>query len=105
MKQSLGRLLLPAQSLIRSIATVQQPQQYTTVGGRLFSAIAPTSSAAPVVTKLPTTTTTTTESVELDKLYSKLEIELKGNDPAVLKSYSWFANTAAGHLGIDIGKR
>lgn len=44
-------------------------------------------------------------NVEPDKLYSKLEIELKGNDPAVLKSYSFFASTAAQHLDIEVGKR
>lgn len=41
---------------------------------------------------------------EPDKLYSKLEIELRGIDPAVLKSYTWFATTAAEHLGIEQGK-
>ncbi|XP_005180767.1 small ribosomal subunit protein uS10m [Musca domestica] len=41
---------------------------------------------------------------ERDKLYSKLEIELRGIDPAVLKSYSWFATTAANHLDIEVGK-
>jgi len=41
---------------------------------------------------------------EPDKLYSKLEIELRGIDPAVLKSYTWFATTAAEHLGIEKGK-
>lgn len=41
---------------------------------------------------------------EPDKLYSKLEIELRGIDPAVLKSYTWFATTAADHLGIEKGK-
>lgn len=41
---------------------------------------------------------------EPDKLYKKLEIELKGIDPAVLKSYSWFATNAAQHLGIEVGK-
>ena len=41
--------------------------------------------------------------VPLDKLYSKLEVELRGIDPAVLKSYSWFATTAADHLGIEVG--
>lgn len=40
---------------------------------------------------------------ELDKLYSKLEIELRGVDPTVLKSYSWFATTAAEHMGIQVG--
>lgn len=39
-----------------------------------------------------------------DRLFSKLEIELRGIDPAVLKSYSWFATTAATHLGVDIGQ-
>lgn len=43
-------------------------------------------------------------SLARDKLYSKLEIELRGIDPAVLKSYSWFATTAADHLGINIGQ-
>lgn len=42
---------------------------------------------------------------EPDKLYSKLEIELKGNDPAVLKSYAFFATTAAQHLDIEVGKK
>lgn len=41
---------------------------------------------------------------ENDKLFSKLEVELRGVDPAVLKSYSWFATTAANHLGIEVGK-
>lgn len=44
------------------------------------------------------------QSDEPDKLYKKLEIELKGIDPAVLKSYTWFATNAAQHLGIETGK-
>lgn len=40
---------------------------------------------------------------ELDKLYRMLEIEVRGNDPAVLKSFSWFAATAAQHLEIKVG--
>lgn len=43
-------------------------------------------------------------SDEPDKLYKKLEIELKGVDPAVLKSYTWFATTAAQHLGVEVGQ-
>lgn len=43
-------------------------------------------------------------SQEKDKLYSHLEVQLKGVDPAVLKSYSWFATTAANHLGIEVGE-
>lgn len=41
---------------------------------------------------------------EDDKLYRKVEIELRGSDPAVMKSYAWFATTAANHLGIEVGK-
>lgn len=41
---------------------------------------------------------------EKDQLFSKLEIELRGVDPAVLKSYAWFATTAASHLNIEVGK-
>lgn len=40
-----------------------------------------------------------------DRLFSKLELELKGNDPAVLKSYAFFASTAAQHLDIEVGKK
>lgn len=42
---------------------------------------------------------------EADKLFKRLEIEIKGADPAVLKSYSWFATTAADHLGIEVGQK
>lgn len=38
---------------------------------------------------------------ELDKLYKSLELELKGNDSAVLRSFAKFSTTAAAHLGID----
>lgn len=44
------------------------------------------------------------QTTEPDKLYSRLEIECRGIDPAVLKSYNWFATTAAEHLGIEVGK-
>lgn len=37
-----------------------------------------------------------------DKLYKKVEIEVRGNDPAVLKSYSKFAELAANNLGITV---
>lgn len=43
-------------------------------------------------------------AVEKDKLYSRLEIELKGIEPEVMKSYAWFATRAAEHLGISVGK-
>lgn len=44
------------------------------------------------------------EEEEDDKLYKKLEVELRGHDPAVLQSYEWFARTAAEHLNIEVGK-
>ncbi|XP_043581472.1 28S ribosomal protein S10, mitochondrial [Bombus pyrosoma] len=44
-----------------------------------------------------------TES-EPDKLYKKLEIEVRGNDPAVLSSYGEFAVMVAGHLDITVGR-
>jgi small subunit ribosomal protein S10 len=43
-------------------------------------------------------------AAEKDKLYSRLEIELKGIEPEVMKSYAWFATRAAEHLGIPVGK-
>jgi hypothetical protein len=39
-----------------------------------------------------------------DRLYKSIEIELRGVDPAVLKSYTTFATSAAEHLGIELGK-
>ncbi|XP_025832608.1 28S ribosomal protein S10, mitochondrial-like, partial [Agrilus planipennis] len=37
---------------------------------------------------------------EPDKLYKILELEIKGNDPAVLKSFCQFVSTAGNHLGV-----
>ncbi|XP_037949029.1 28S ribosomal protein S10, mitochondrial [Teleopsis dalmanni] len=67
---------------------------------------------APLSTKATNTlnevSTKTTQSppalAEKDRLYSKLEIELRGIDPAVLKSYTKYATTAANHLGLEVGK-
>lgn len=39
---------------------------------------------------------------EKDKLYTRLEIELKGIEPEVMKSYAWFCQRAAEHLGNGI---
>ena len=39
-----------------------------------------------------------------DKLYSRLEIELKGIEPEVMKSYAWYAQKSAEHLGIPVGR-
>ncbi|XP_033230627.1 28S ribosomal protein S10, mitochondrial [Belonocnema kinseyi] len=41
-----------------------------------------------------------TEQADPDKLYKKIELELRGHDTAVLKSYSEFADMTANHLGI-----
>lgn len=41
---------------------------------------------------------------EDDKLYKRLELELRGVDPAVLNSFSTFAATAAKHLNIEVGR-
>ncbi|CAG9854111.1 unnamed protein product [Phyllotreta striolata] len=38
---------------------------------------------------------------ELDKLYKFVELELRGNDPAVLKSFCKFAVTTGNHLDIN----
>lgn len=46
----------------------------------------------------------TSVAEEDDKLYKRLELELRGHDPAVIKSYVKFATTAAEHLSIDVGK-
>lgn len=46
-----------------------------------------------------------TTNLELDKLYKRVELEMRGIDPAVLLSYSWFCVAAASHLGIEVTKR
>lgn len=38
---------------------------------------------------------------ELDKLYKIVELELKGNDPAVLKSFAHFATLTGNNLNIE----
>jgi len=37
-----------------------------------------------------------------DKLYKRIELELRAHEPAVLKSYTWFASTAARELNIPV---
>ncbi len=53
-------------------------------------------------------TSTTAAAVDVqgrepDALYRSVAVEVTGSEPAVLKSYQWFATTAAGHLGITVG--
>jgi small subunit ribosomal protein S10 len=38
----------------------------------------------------------------VDKLFCEIQIELRAHQPDVLKSYSWFASTAAKELDIDV---
>ncbi|XP_011191244.2 28S ribosomal protein S10, mitochondrial [Zeugodacus cucurbitae] len=63
-----------------------------------------TTTSSPEAVQNITTSGINEVTAEKDKLFSKLEIELRGVDPAVLKSYAWFANTAANHLNIEVGK-
>ena len=37
-----------------------------------------------------------------DKLYEKIEVEIRAHQPDTLKSYSWFATTAAKELDITV---
>lgn len=46
-----------------------------------------------------------TEEQEPDKLYKRLELEIRGHDPMVMKSYVQFATAAANHLNIEVGRR
>ena len=41
---------------------------------------------------------------EPDALYETVTVEVRSAEPAVLKSYEWFATTAAKHLGITVGR-
>lgn len=42
-----------------------------------------------------------TPQIELDKLFKIVELELRGNDPAVLNSFVKFAKTAGNHFNIQ----
>ena len=41
-------------------------------------------------------------NVRRDKLYDRIEVEVKAHQPDVLKSYSWFATTAAKELDVEV---
>ena len=60
---------------------------------------------APTTLPAPTTRLCSSSAVpapQPDKLYKKIELELRAHEPAVLKSYSWFASTAAQELEISV---
>ncbi|XP_072934561.1 small ribosomal subunit protein uS10m [Epargyreus clarus] len=66
-----------------------------------LAAIRPiTSTITPIQTPIDNVSST----IELDKLYKRVELEMRGIDPAVLLSYSWFCIAAASHLGIEVSK-
>lgn len=67
-------------------------------------AIRPLSAATVVPIQKPIEPVPST-TVELDKLYKRVELEMRGIDPAVLLSYTWFCVAAASHLGIEVTKR
>lgn len=48
------------------------------------------------------TDTSSSEEYQPDKLYKKVEIEVRGHDPAVLKSYVTFSAMAAEHLELKM---
>lgn len=56
-------------------------------------------------TKIESATNAEKQEQESDTLYKKLELEIRGHDPAVMKSYVKFATTAASHLNIEVGRR
>ncbi|XP_037575738.1 28S ribosomal protein S10, mitochondrial-like [Dermacentor silvarum] len=47
---------------------------------------------------------TAEDSSEPDKLYKRIELEVRGHDPAVLKSYKWYAMEAAKLLDISVSR-
>jgi len=47
---------------------------------------------------------TTSSRLAPDKLFKKIDIELRAHEPAVLKSFSWFATTAARELAVPVEK-
>lgn len=64
---------------------------------RLFSQTTTEAPAQSSETNCPT-------EAEDDKLYKRLELELRGVDPTVLNSFTTFAATAAKHLNIEVGR-
>ena len=55
-----------------------------------------------IATKLAIRQCSSLSTTRNDKLYEKIEIEVKAHQPDVLKSYSWFATTAAKELDVEI---
>jgi|UniRef100_A0AC35FUM1 small subunit ribosomal protein S10 len=49
-------------------------------------------------------TQSTSAPPELDKLFKKIEFEVRGHDKAVLQSYMTFVQSACGHLDITHSK-
>ncbi|XP_050037838.1 small ribosomal subunit protein uS10m [Dermacentor andersoni] len=47
---------------------------------------------------------TAEDSSEPDKLYKRIELEVRGHDPAVLESYKWYALETAKLLDISVSR-
>lgn len=45
-----------------------------------------------------------TTNTRQDRLYREIQIEMRAHQPEVLKSYSWFASTAAQELDIQVNE-
>lgn len=45
---------------------------------------------------------TSSEASRRDKLFDKIEVEIRAHQPDVLKSYSFFAQTAAKELNVNV---
>lgn len=73
------------------------------VGTRQFNKYLSTEAAKNETSKDTVSQNQALENEEEDKLFCKLEIELRAHDQAVMKSYSEFATMTANNLGIEIG--
>lgn len=96
--QFLSPLLLPGRSLIARSAAglIHQPMK--------FYSQEPATPVSVQESQQKDHLQTTNEPEDVEKLYSRLEIELRGSDPAVMKSYSKFVLATANHLEIEVGK-
>ncbi|XP_044739143.1 28S ribosomal protein S10, mitochondrial [Chrysoperla carnea] len=80
--------------LIQNAGKFMYPKISSTM---LYSTSAPATSVSPAPVSIPTVAAP-------DKLYSTIELEMRGHDPAVLKSYAWYLAQAAQLLNIPVGK-
>lgn len=96
--QLLSSFLIPGRSLIArsSAGLTHQPIKF-------YSQV-PASSVSVQESQQKTDLQTTDEPEAVEKLFKRVDIQLRGSDPAVMKSYTKFALATANHLEILIGK-